>query len=55
MDEEILEKERQKLQEILKKMDVQEQEIENYIAERSTNLNLKIWLRQMLWHHRLKN
>ena len=35
MDEEILEKERQKLQEILKKMDVQEQEIETYIAERS--------------------
>ena len=41
MDEEILEKERQKLQEILKKMDVQEQEIENYIAERSTNFKLE--------------
>lgn len=41
MDEEILEKERQKLQEILKKMDVQEQEIKNYIAERSTNFKLE--------------
>lgn len=41
MDEEILEKERQKLQEILKKMDVQEQEIESYIAERSTNFKLE--------------
>ena len=35
MDEEILEEERQKLKDILKKMDVQEQEIEDYISERS--------------------
>lgn len=41
MDEEILEDERQKLQEILKKIDVQEHEIETYIAERSTNFKLE--------------
>lgn len=41
MDEEILEEEQQKLQEILEKMNTQEQEYENYIAERSTSFNIE--------------
>ena len=41
MDEEILEEERQKLKDILKKMDVQEHEIEDYIAEKSTNFKIE--------------
>jgi len=41
MDEKILEDERQKLREILKKMENQEQEIEKYISEKSTNFKLE--------------
>ena len=41
MDEEILEEEREKLKEILKKIDSQEHEIESYISEKSMNFKLE--------------
>lgn len=41
MDEQILKEERQKLKDILTKMDVQEHEIEDYIAEKSTNFKIE--------------